>query len=132
VIGLDTNVIVRYLVQDDAEQGRAAARLITTHCTAQDPGFILLLVLAELVWVLDRAYGYSREQISMVIEALLGTAEIRVEQPDLARRALTVYRDTRIDYADCLVGLSNLVQGCEATVTFDRRAVKSGWHRLLK
>lgn len=132
MIGLDTNVIVRYLVQDDVDQGRAAAKAIGSQCTVEDPGFVSLLVLAEIVWVLDRAYGYPRDQVWAALGALLDTAELRVEQPDLARRALATYREKAIDYADCLIGLSNVVHGCEVTLTFDKRAAKSGWHRLIK
>jgi predicted nucleic-acid-binding protein len=132
VIGLDTNVLVSYLVQDDAAQARAASRLIETRCTNEDPGFVSLLMLAELVWVLDRAYGYARHQVSDVLNGILTAAELKVEQPDLARRALVDYGNGPADFADYLIGHVNAASGCSTTATFDKRAMKSGLHTLVR
>jgi predicted nucleic-acid-binding protein len=131
MIGLDTNVLVRYVVQDDARQARLASKAIETHCSAEHPGFVALLVLVELVWVLDRGYGYSRAQVAAVLEGLVASAELLVEQPDLARTAIATYGSTGMDFADCLIGLVNRSRGCTTTLTFDRRAAKSGNHSLL-
>jgi predicted nucleic-acid-binding protein len=132
VIGLDTNVLVRYVVQDDAAQARAASRLIETRCTGEDPGFVSLLVLAELVWVLDRAYGYARDQVGSVLDGILTAAELKVEQPDLARRALVDYGNGPADFADYLIGHVNAACGCSTTATFDKRTVKSALHNLIR
>lgn len=132
MIGLDTNVLVRYVVQDDATQARAASRLIETRCTAENPGFVSLLVLAELVWVLERAYRYARNQVTEVLNGILTSAELKAEQPDLARRALIAYGDGPADFADYLIGHVNAESGCSTTATFDKRAVKSGLHSLVR
>ena len=79
MIGLDTNVLVRYIVQDDPEQSAAAERLIEGRCTAQAPGYVSVPVLVELVWVLTSAYDYENAAVIPVIRQLLRTAEFAVE-----------------------------------------------------
>ncbi len=131
MIGLDTNVLVRYVVQDDRTQARAATRLIETKCSAETPGFVSLVVLTEVVWVLDRAYGYPRADISAVLGALFATAELRVEAPELARTAAQSYAAGAADFADYLIGYIHSASGCETTYTFDKRCAKSGVHALI-
>ncbi len=77
--GIDTKVLVRYLVQDDPEQARKATRFITNECASEDPGFINRIVLSELVWVLETAYGYAREQVSLALGKILRTAHFEIE-----------------------------------------------------
>ena len=125
MIGLDTNVLVRYLVQDDPAQGVAAAALIEGRCTPDAPGRVDHVVLCELVWVLETAYGYSRELVAGVIRQILETAELSVESPDLAWPALRAYEAGPADLADYLIGQRNQAAGCESTFTFDRRAARS-------
>jgi predicted nucleic acid-binding protein len=84
MIGLDTNVLVRYLVQDDPGQSRKATQVIAKQCTRDDPGFINRIVLCELVWVLESAYGYSKDTIVAVLEKLLRTSQLKIE--DTRRR----------------------------------------------
>lgn len=131
MIGLDTNVLVRYVVQDEPAQARAATRLIETKCSAETPGFVSLVVLTELVWVLDRAYGYPRADISAVLGALFATAELRMESPQLARMTAQAYAAGPADFADYLIGHIHSANGCETTYTFDRRCAKSGVHALI-
>jgi predicted nucleic-acid-binding protein len=131
MIGLDTNVLVRYVVQDDADQSARATELIETHCRADNPGWIDSIVLCELVWVLESAYGYEREIVASVLRQLLGTADIVVENPTQAWSALRAYESGPADFADYLVGLRNHGNGCESTYTFDRRASASPWHRAV-
>jgi predicted nucleic-acid-binding protein len=128
----EPDVLVRYVVQDEAAQARAASRLIETRCTTEDPGFVSLLVLVELVWVLERAYGYARRQVAEVLNGILTSAELKAEQPDLARRALTGYGNGPADFADYLIGHVNAENGCSTTATFDRRAVKSRLHSFVR
>lgn len=123
--GLDTNVLVRYLVQDDAAQGVAAAALIESLCTADQPGRIDHVVLCELVWVLESAYGYAPAVVANVVRQLLETSELSVESPALAWAALRGYEAGEADLADLLVGQRNRAAGCETTFTFDRRAARS-------
>lgn len=128
MIGLDTNVLVRYIVQDDPEQAARATELIESRCTRDQPGHIDTVVLCELVWVLERAYGYSRPTVSAVLRQLFSTAELNVAAPDAAWAALRAYEQDSADYADYLVGARNRSAGCGTTYTFDRRASRSAWH----
>lgn len=121
---------LRYLVQDEPAQARLATRLVE-GCSADNPGYVGLQVLAELVWVLGGAYGYARHDIAEVLRELLTVAELRIEQPDPARQSLDAYAAGPADFADYLIGVRNTAQGCETTYTFDKRAAKSRWHTLL-
>ena len=132
MIGLDTNVLVRYIVQDDAAQSKAATRLIESRCQPEEPGFVSMLVLTELSWVLDRAYGYGRNQVARVIEALLQTTELRVERPDIVRAALHEFDSGVADFADGLIAADNIASGCQTTFTFDKRASKLVAFTLIK
>jgi predicted nucleic-acid-binding protein len=124
MIGLDTNVIVRLFVDDDPNQVEAARRLVASRCSRDHPGFIDRVALCELIWVLASVHGYRREEIADVIERLLESRDMRLEDNDLVRGALQDYRATSVDFADILIGEVNRARGCEATATFDRRAAK--------
>jgi len=132
VIALDTNVLVRYLVRDDARQTAAATRLIEGECTAEEPGVVSQIVLAELVWVLDRGYGYGRGDVQKVLRGILSTESLAVERPEMVWRALNEFEDTGVDFADCLIGLAGREEGAAATWTFDRKAAASPLYRLLR
>ena len=80
-----------------------------------------IVVLCELIWVLKTSYGYSREELAELVERLLSTEELEVEDSDSAWLALEDYRTTRADFADCLIGRRNQRAGCESTVSFDGR-----------
>lgn len=122
--GLDTNVLVRFIVGDDEAQAKRAGRYIERHCSAESPCCLNRVVLCELAWVLDRAYGYSREEIAMAFENILRTAEFQVENSAAAWAAWRVYRDGG-DLADALIARTNRDNGCEVTGTFDADASKS-------
>jgi len=121
VIGLDTNVLVRYLTQDDAVQSDSATRLIETQCSRQNPGRIALLVLCELVWVLRGAYRYDKSLVIAVVRQLLATVELDVENEGIVHQALAGYQAGSADFADYVIAFSNRSAGCEATYSFDRR-----------
>ena len=121
MIGLDTNILVRYITQDDEAQAALANRLIEASCTKQTPGHVAQIVLCELVWVLCRAYGYGKQQIIPVIERLLSAAEIEVQHEGIARAALEAWRNGPADYSDYLIALANQAAGCEVTYSFDSR-----------
>ena len=131
MIGLDINVLVRYIVQDAPEQAAAAAALIESQCSTERPGWIDSVALCQLVWVLESAHGYPRDVVADVLTQLLNTAELDVESPDQTWLALRAYRQDRADFADYLIGARNKAQGCKVTYTFDKRAAKSHWHRLV-
>lgn len=120
--GLDTNVLVRYLVKDDPVQSEEAAAYITTHCSVSTPGFINRVVVCELVWVLETAYRFQRGEIARVLEMILNTEEFQVEDHADTFAALQAYRDFRMDFADALIGTTNRRFGCEETGSFDQRA----------
>jgi predicted nucleic-acid-binding protein len=130
MIGLDTNVVVRYLVQDDPTQARHATRLIEA-CTSDEPGFISIVALAEITWVLKVAYGASRDEIANVIENLLQTETLGVQLADVAWKALSVYRKGSADFADCLIERIGAANDCDATYTFDQVAARDAGMRLL-
>ena len=131
MIGLDTNVLVRYLVQDDPGQSRKAIRVITKQCTRDDPGFINRIALCELVWVLESAYGYSKDTIVAVLEKLLRTSQLKIEDVQTAWTAFRMYQKGKADFADCLMGTTNRLDGCETTVTFDQAASKLEGFRVI-
>jgi len=132
MIGLDTNILVRYIVRDDPIQTDVATRLIETRCTVEEPGFVSLVVLVELVWVLGSGYKYPKPLITAVLSKLLTVGELVVEETDLARIALDAYETGKADFADYLIGSIHKAKGCLTTLTFDRRASRSPWHSLAK
>ena len=122
MIGIDTNVLVRHIVQDDEQQARDASRLIESRCTPDDPGIISLVVLCELVWVLDCGYGYDRHTILTLLRRLLAAEDLRVERSELAWQAVGLYEEGKADFADYVIGLCHEAGGAEVTFTLDRRA----------
>jgi predicted nucleic-acid-binding protein len=132
MIGIDTNVIVRYIVQDDPDQARAAPELIERTCNPDTPGFINHIVICELVWVLKRSYKLRKVGICQVLEQIIRTDCFLVEEIQLVWRALEAFREGSADFADCLIGQKNVQAGCEYTATFDDAASKtSGYRHLL-
>ena len=131
MIGLDTNVLVRYIVRDDPKQTRAATRLMESSCTPEDPGIIGLVVLCELVWVLDRGYGYARAAISSVIRNLLAAEDLAVERSELAWQALGLYEGGKADFADYVIGLCHRELKAEVTYSLDRRTAGCGLFRVF-
>jgi len=129
--GIDTNVLVRYMVQDDPTQSKLAARFIERECTRESPGFVNRIVLCELVWVLDGVYRYPKERIIDALEKLLRIDRFMVEDVQSAWSALQKYRSGPADFADYLLGILNRRAGCDSTVSFDRGACRSGDFTLL-
>jgi predicted nucleic-acid-binding protein len=129
--GLDTNVLVRYLTQDDAVQSRKANAIIADAVTRGDQCSISAIVLCELVWVLREAYRLDKTTVAATVEQVLDTAQLVVEEADLARRALEDYRRGRGDFADYLIGWRNRQAGCSETVTFDHALQRSRLFRVL-
>lgn len=124
MIGLDTNVLVRYLVRDDLSQLAAAARLIERRLTEADPGFISAVVMAEVAWVLGRSYRWSTLQAAAAVELLLNADVLVVEHAGEAAEAVEMVRDGRGDFADAFIGALAASAGCSHTVTFDRNALR--------
>ena len=131
MIGLDADVLVRYLVADDAAQHERARRLLEDECSVESPGLVNAVVLCELVWVLSRAYSYKRDRIAAALSLLLAADEILVEDASEANQALAIYQSGEADFADALIGLRNRALGCVATATFDKELESSSLFRSL-
>lgn len=98
--GLDTNVLVRYLVEDDPIQAEAARRYIEEQCSVDRPALVHPVTLCELVWVLRAAYNVPRQRIAKAIDALLDTPNLYIMEAELVRRALQLFRSSSVDFAD--------------------------------
>ena len=129
--GIDTNVLVRYLVQDHKQQSAKAARFIEQNCTPDTPCQVGHIVLAELVWVLSSNYKQTREEIALVIERLLEAGEINVMDSAVVWKSLKDYRASNMDFADHLSARQNEYTGCESTVTFDKKAARQPAFEVL-
>jgi predicted nucleic-acid-binding protein len=121
--GLDTNVLVRYIMQDDARQSALATRLVES-LAAEAPGFVSLVSVVELAWVLGSAYALDRAQLVEAFEGLLRTKELVVDRAETVWKALRVFQGSTADFADCLIERSAAAAGCERTMSFDRGTVK--------
>jgi predicted nucleic-acid-binding protein len=131
VIGLDTNVVVRYLTQDDPAQAALANRLIEESLSPDHPGFVSSVVLVELVWVLESGYRCDRAQISEVLNKLLRSRQIVVQSAEVAWQAARAFSAGKADFADYLIERTGNAHGCERTVTFDRSAARNGPMQLV-
>lgn len=129
MIGLDTNVLVRHLVQDDEQQAAVAGRLLST-LQARDPGFVSLVVMVELYWVLRTSYRLPVDEVLEHLEALLAVRELEFEDGETVWRAVLKARHGA-DFADALIADTAELFGCDEVVTFDRRAGRSLGMRLL-
>lgn len=128
--GLDTNVLVRYVMQDDPRQSPRANRVIES-LSVEEPGFVPLVALVELVWVLSGSYGLARPQVATVLGTLLRSKELVLDRADLVTQALGRYATGGADFADALIERAATAAGCSATLTFDAGAVKSAGMALV-
>lgn len=129
MIGLDTNVVVRYLTQDDPAQAAAAARIIDS-LSSDVPGFLSLVVIAELVWVLESSYDFKKNDVARVLDNLLRSGELVIERAEIVRHALRAFGVSRAGFTDCLIERCGHAAECQYTATFDKRAAAAGM-RLL-
>ena len=130
MIGLDTNVLVRYIMQDDPKQSPKAVKLIES-LTVDAPGFVSLVSVVELGWVLSSCYALNRGQWAQTLELLLRTKEIVVDQADQVLSALRAFKAGSADFADCLIERSAASAGCSRTVTFDAGAARTAGMTLI-
>lgn len=124
MLGLDTNVLIRYLVRDDQPQFEKARRLIKRESGRGKPVLISLLVLLETEWVLRSRYELPKAEIFAAFSALLDVADLAFEDEPSVEHALYTWKNSGADFTDCLIEARNLRLGCEATVTFDGKALK--------
>ena len=131
MIALDTNVLVRYLVDDDAEQAQVA-RTLLEGLTAERSGFVCREVMVELVWVLQRAYRLSRDRIAEVLEELVATEGLQIEAADDVARAAFRYRRGEAGFSDLMIAAAAERSGASPLYTFDRKAAQLEGIALLE
>lgn len=131
MIGLDTNVLVRYFAQDDEQQSAIANNLID-QLTSDSPGFISMVTLIELVWVMKSCYQANRDQVIIILNELIHTQELIIENMEAIFPALKLYSSRNADFADCVIESVGKVAGCSHTVTFDKAAASLTGMNLLQ
>jgi predicted nucleic-acid-binding protein len=131
MIGLDTNIVVRYLTHDDAAQTAAAVRVVES-LSQDSPGFLSLIVIAELVWVLEVSYRFKKSEIEQVLDTLLRSKELMIERAEIVAQALRKFSASRADFVDCLIERSGHAANCQYTVTFDQKAASAAGMKLLR
>lgn len=123
--GIDTNVLVRYITQDDPLQSALATTLFEEDLSPDNPGFVTLVSLCELVWVLEDCYDTGKREVSAILKNVLTSRSLLVEREDLAWKAVRRYGQEAADFSDCLIAEISREAGCGRVVTFDRKAAKS-------
>ena len=124
MLGIDTNVLVRFLVRDDEAQFERARRLIKREVSAEEDVFVGLMVLLETESVLRSRYMLQKAEIVEALSGLLAATEVQFEDEPAVEETLFTWKDSAVDFADCLIGVHNHRVGCRATATFDAKAVK--------
>jgi len=131
VTGVETNVLIRFLLDDDAKQSARALAFMRDEISAAAPGFVSLVTLLETVWVLESLYEFSAADQPAVVDDLLNTDALVVAERPAVARALAQARLHNADFQDCLVTTLGVAAGCDRTVTFDKRAAKRAGMTLL-
>jgi predicted nucleic-acid-binding protein len=124
MIGLDTNILVRYLVQDDPEQSARATEILERRLTEKNSGFVSVVAMVETVWVLDRAYFLTAQEIATAIERLLQVDVLAIENEQEVFTAMVALKQERGSFADALIAELGARVGCSRTLTFDRKATR--------
>ena len=131
MIGLGTNVLVRYLAQDDPAQSPKATELLEHRLTEDDPGFVSVVAMVETAWVLARAYGLTDDVIAAAIERTLQADVLVVESEQAVFTAMIALKEGRGSFADALIGALGITAGCSRTLTFDAKAARLPGVELL-
>lgn len=131
MIGLDTNILVRFFTRDDPVQFEQARSFIAAELSVDAPGYVNLVVLAEFAWTLSKAYRFSKDEIANAIDALLDTAEIALQSEEAVAAAVSLSKAANLDFVDALIAVVNRAGGCRETWTFDVRFARSNAARLL-
>lgn len=132
MIGIDTNVLLRLLTEDDATQAAVVQRLLAPLDAVPESVLINDIVLVETLWTLRRLYGYDREGQVEVLGHLLSALTFRFENRDVLSRAARLFAESSADFSDCLIAAKNIRFGCESTATFDRSMASLAGVALLK
>jgi predicted nucleic-acid-binding protein len=124
MIGLDTNILVRYITLDDPAQAARAAQIIERQLTPDQPGFVSLVTIVEIAWVLESFYEFSDEQMAAAIERILQIATLSVQNEREVYTAMVVLKSGAASFDDALIGALGRWAGCSSTLTFDRKAAR--------
>ena len=124
MIGLDTNVLIRYLTQDDPVQSAKATEILERRLTPKNPGFVSVVAMVETVWVLDRAYGLTAQEIATAVERLLQVEVLAIENEQEVFTAMVALKQGRGSFAGALIAELGARAGCTRTLTFDQKALR--------
>ena len=124
MIGLDTNVLVRYIVQDDVVQSAKASAIVEKRLTLANPGFVSVVAMVETAWVLERAYGFALQEVGAAIERILQIDVLVVENEQEVFTAVVMLREGIGSFADAIIAALGAKAGCSKTLTFDRKALR--------
>ena len=122
MIGLDSNILVRFVTRDDEKQWKRVNAYLEENCSSEDPAWISNIVLCEVVWVLSSGYEYAKSDIARLLKQLLLTAQIKLEEHDAVRAATKEYENGKADFSDYLIGHLNEKHRCDTTITLDKKA----------
>ena len=123
MVGIDTNILLRFVVEDDPGQTAKALRLFQS-LTPEEPAFVTLVALTEWVWVLRRRYKLSKAEVVRCVAELINSPEIVLENDAAVAQALAVFSTMNADFPDCLIERLGLIHGCSHTFTFDKKSAK--------
>jgi predicted nucleic-acid-binding protein len=124
MIGLDTNILVRYLTQDDPIQSPKATKIIEQRLAEDNPGFISIVVMVEIVWVLDRAYKLAPQEIAAAVERILQADVLIVESEQEVFTAMIALKEGQGSFADAVIAALGARASCSCTLTFDQKALR--------
>ena len=130
MIGLDTNVLLRFIAQDDKQQSPMADTIIAS-LTKRNPGWIAVATVLEFVWAMSKSMRFPKSVVCNALDRMLALDTIVMEQETIVSLAVQQYRATRADFADCLIAASARAAGCAKTVTFDKIAARDAGMELL-
>lgn len=130
MIGLDANILVRYLVLDDPEQAARARHILEHQISPSEPGYVSLVAMAETVWVLDTVYKIDRASLANAIERLLATTSLVIQNEREVFVAMVMLQRGAASFSDALIGALGSWAGCAETLTFDRKAARLPTFRL--
>ena len=131
MIGLDTNILIRYLTQDDPVQSAKATDIFESRLTLKNPGFVSVVAMVETAWVLDRAYGLTAQEIATVVERLLQIDVLAIENEQQVFTAMVALKQGRGSFADALIAELGARAGCTRTLTFDQKAIRLAGFELV-
>lgn len=124
MIGLDTNILIRYLTLDDPAQSAKASEILEHRLTPHNPGFVSVVAMVETVWVLDRAYGLTNQEVATAVERLLQVEVLAIESEQAVFTAMVALKQGRGSFADALIRELGVRAGCTRTLTFDQKAAR--------